>query len=542
MTSADPAAQRISAGWRATLPKDFMASIVVFLVALPLCMGIAIASGVPSSAGLITGIVGGIIVGSIAGAPLQVSGPAAGLSVIVWQFVQEHGYPALGVVVLVAGLAQVLAGALRLGQWFRAVSPAVIHGMLAGIGILIFASQFHVMVDDKPYGSGIENLMYIPMAVWKGLFPPDGSVHFQAAVTGILALATLILWKPLAPRRLRVLPAPLIAVLVATIFAMACQFGIRRIELNSNILADVEMLDFSALFANLTNGTLILAGLAMAMVASAETLLCANAVDQLHDGPRTKYDRELAAQGVGNMICGLFGGLPMTGVIVRSSANVEAGGKTRASAVMHGVWLLIFVAALPFVLRFIPTAALAAVLVYTGYKLVNPTTIRKLATTSKGELLIYIATVGTIVTTDLLTGVVTGVVLSLIKLLYVVSRLDIRLDDNEAENVTRLRLRGSATVIRLPMLANILEDVRPSTELHVDFEQLDYIDHACLELLINWEKQHDATGGRLVIDWDSLTARFQTPKPAIQRQSRLDSDGNRDVVRPQIEEEFVTLH
>ena len=157
--------------FRTILKSDLLASVVVFLVALPLCMGIAIASGAPPAAGLITGIVGGLVVGFIAGAPLQVSGPAAGLSVIVWELIQTHGYGALGWVVLIGGAVQIVAGLIGFGRWFRAVSPAVIHGMLAGIGILIFASQFHVMVDDAPRGSGLANLLAIPEAILKGYTP-----------------------------------------------------------------------------------------------------------------------------------------------------------------------------------------------------------------------------------------------------------------------------------------------------------------------------------------------------------------------------------
>src|SRR5512134_2771000 len=184
-------------GDRSTFTQDFLASTVVFLVALPLCMGIAIASGVPPAAGLITGMVGGIVVGFLAGAPLQVSGPAAGLTVLVWQMVNDHGIAALGAIVLVAGLAQLLAGAARLGQWFRAISPAVIHGMLAGIGVLIFASQFHVMVDDRPRGSGIANLLSIPEALMKAFAPSEGATHQVAAAIGLLTIVSLVLWTGL---------------------------------------------------------------------------------------------------------------------------------------------------------------------------------------------------------------------------------------------------------------------------------------------------------------------------------------------------------
>src|SRR5262245_46317433 len=180
-------------GGKGSWKDDLLASVVVFLVALPLCMGIAIASGMPPAAGLITGIVGGLIVGWLAGSPLQVSGPAAGLAVVVADLIQDHGLGVVGIVIFLAGVIQLAAGLLRLGQWFRAVSPAVIMGMLAGIGVLIFASQFHVMVDDQPKGSGLDNLFSIPEGVWKGLVPlDDESVHHKAAMIGLLTIGIIV--------------------------------------------------------------------------------------------------------------------------------------------------------------------------------------------------------------------------------------------------------------------------------------------------------------------------------------------------------------
>ena len=190
MTSTPSASA--STSFSATIGKDFLASIVVFLVALPLCMGIAIASGLPPTAGIITGIIGGIVVGFLAGSPLQVSGPAAGLTVIVLQLVQEHGVEMLGVIVLFAGLLQLAAGLLKMGQWFRAVSPAVIHGMLVGIGVLILVSQFHVMLDYKPIGTGIENLIGIPGAIASAI--SSGGPHLAAGLIGFLTIAVIFGW------------------------------------------------------------------------------------------------------------------------------------------------------------------------------------------------------------------------------------------------------------------------------------------------------------------------------------------------------------
>lgn len=644
--------------------QDFLASVVVFLVALPLCMGIAIASGVPVAAGLITGIVGGLIVGWIAGSPLQVSGPAAGLTIIVVDFVQRYGLESLGVAVLICGALQLVAGVVRYGRWFRAVSPAVIHGMLAGIGVLILSSQFHVMVDDDPKGSGIKNLIAIPEAVRKGLPIPDwgrteerrarrdllqqfGALHEQqvqlreriservsamaetardntaggdkpardsefdrnsssrlqtlaarqqhlsevftglvgqldsrgvsqtvrnpaelksataqaleqmqtavgdlqserieqvrasqaelqhsldevlgqlkshdwAAKIGLLTLIALVLWNLVIPRRLKLIPAPLVAVVVATAVTAIFKLPVLSVELPDSLWSEIHFPSLSVL-NSVGFGAIFQAGVVLAVVASAETLLCASAVDQMQTRARTQYDRELAAQGVGNMICGLLGALPMTGVIVRSSANIHAGARTRLSAILHGAWLLVFVSMLAFVLRMIPTAALAAMLVYTGYKLINIKAVQKLKQYGWGEVAIYAATLVTIVCTDLLTGVLTGIALSAVKLLHTFSHLEVRVDVNEEARVAVLNLEGAATFIRLPLLASELERVPDDVELHVDFEHLDYIDHACLDLLMNWAKQHEGTGGSLVIDWDSLHSTFHDAPNGRQRLQR----------------------
>ncbi len=389
-----------------TYGRDLLASVVVFLVALPLCMGISIASGMPPTAGIITGIVGGLVVGFLAGSPLQVSGPAAGLSVLVLQLVQQHGPEMLGVIVLFAGLLQFTAGIFKLGQWFRAVSPAVIHGMLAGIGVLILASQFHVMLDNKPIGTGIQNLLGIPGALWAAI--EAGDSHLTAAGVGLLTIVTIALWGSVTPKSWRIVPAPLVGVIVAIIAAAAVGLdSIKYVDVPDNIWS-TTIFPTPERLMRILEPSILIGAISIAFIASAETLLCATAVDQMHSGPRTKYDRELTAQGVGNTICGLLGVLPMTGVIVRSSANVEAGARTRASAILHGVWLLLFASVLPFTLRYIPVSALAAVLVFTGYKLAYPKIVPTLLKFGKGEVFIYFVTIITIVLTNLLEGVLVG--------------------------------------------------------------------------------------------------------------------------------------
>lgn len=502
------AATTPSGGATEVFGRDFMASFVVFLVALPLCMGVAIASGMPPTSGIITGIIGGLIVGFLAGSPMQVSGPAAGLTVLVLDFVRTHGPEMLGVTVFFAGVLQIVAGQLKLGQWFRAVSPAVIHGMLAGIGVLIFVSQFHVMFDGAPPGDGLQNLFAIPGLLVSAIQLRDH--HLTAGEIGLFTIAVIVAWGTLAPKAWRLFPAPLLGVLAAT--ALVALLGVKHVafvEVPSNIWS-VTVLPTAERFVRIIEPAILIGAVSIALIASAETLLCATAVDQMHTGPRTRYNVELKAQGIGNGICGLLGVLPMTGVIVRSGANIEAGGKTRNSAILHGVWLLVFASLLPFTLRYVPVSSLAAVLVYTGFKLAWPKIVPALRQYGRSEVAIYAATVIAIVATDLLKGVLLGVVLSLVKLIYVFSRLEIRREQQPGSKRIDLHLSGAATVVRLPTLATALEELPPAAEVYVQIDDLDYIDHACIDLLTNWNIQHQATGGSLTIQWDTLAAKYKS--------------------------------
>jgi MFS superfamily sulfate permease-like transporter len=515
------------------LGREALASVVVFLVALPLCMGIAIASGLPPAAGLITGIVGGILVGSLSGAPLQVSGPAAGLTVIVWNIMQQHGIVGLGAVVLIAGALQLLAGVLKLGMIFRAVSPAVIHGMLGGIGVLIFASQFHVMLDDVPKGSGIENLLSIPEAVRKGVFPIAGSTHHQAALIGVVTISSILAWLRFAPKRLAIVPAPLVAVVVGVAVAALGSFPVRLVEVPADLTSAITWIGPGS-FAALPLRELVLEAFALAVIASAETLLCATAIDQKHDGARADYDKELRAQGIGNIICGAVGALPMTGVIVRSSANVDAGAKTRLSAILHGVWILALVVLMPALLATIPVATLAALLVYTGYKLVNPGQIKLLWSSRRGELVVYAVTLTMIVATDLLTGVLAGIAAASLRLVYKFSQLDVTVEPRAAQGAFDLYIRGSATFLRLPKLANALATMPPASELHVHLDDVTYMDHAVIDELGNWERLATRAGGKLVVEWDAvqgLYAGVRIKRPTTRKPGALAASRDEGPVR-----------
>jgi len=492
---------------KAVLPRELLASVVVFLVALPLCMGIAIASGMPPAKGLITGIIGGVVVGFLAGSPLQVSGPAAGLAVLVFELVRQHGMAMLGPILLLAGFLQLLAGRFKLGCWFRVTAPAVVYGMLAGIGVLIVLSQVHVMLDSAPKPSGMDNLLGFPGAVAEALPVMGGGLGWQAGLLGLGTIAVMYAWEKLRPQRLRFVPGALLGVGLATVVSLAMNLSVKRVEVPANLAEAIDWLRPADLL-NLADPTLLIAAFAVAFIASAETLLSAAAVDRMHSGVRSDFDRELSAQGVGNMLCGVLGALPMTGVIVRSSANVQAGAQTRFSAIFHGVWLLAFVVVLSSVLQSIPVASLAGVLVYTGFKLVDLKALRSLGRYGRMPMFIYGATAMAIIFTDLLTGVLLGFALTLLMLALKAARLKINLVQREG-NEMELRLTGAATFLKVPALTQVLDTIPAGSTVHVPLGGLRYIDHSCLELLEDWGRANRASGSRLIIESRGLKRRIE---------------------------------
>ncbi len=486
-------------------------SIVVFLISLPLSMGIAIASGMPPASGLVTAIIGGLVIGALAGSPLQISGPSAGLAVMVLDAVNSYGAQALAVIVIVMGILQAAAGIFKLGQIFRAVSPAVINGMLAGIGILILSAQVHVMVDDSPKASGLENLITIPEAIVKGLSPAGGSAHFQAAQLGLLTLGVMIVFGLIKRGPLSYVPPPLAAVGTATLAAWLGDMPVRYVTMPESLLAALVP-PSGADFANLASPAILGTAIALTFVASAETLLCANAVDGMHEGPRTDYDKELFAQGVGNTVCGLVGALPTTGVITRSTANVQAGAKSRTSVLMLGTWILLAMLIAPRALEVVPTASLAALLVHIGFKLVRTRPLAELRQYGRSEIFIFVATVVTIVVINLLTGILFGIALAAAKLIYSggqsFHRLDIDVEDDADSQRIHLHLRGAASFFRLPRLAAALESMPTDREVHLHVEDLEYIDHAVLDLLERWERDRLKERAPVRVQWNTLHRRY----------------------------------
>ncbi|MGW6419603.1 SulP family inorganic anion transporter [Streptomyces sp. NPDC055055] len=469
------------------LRRDFAASVVVFLVALPLCIGVAVASGVPAELGLVTGIVGGVVTGLMRGSSLQVSGPAAGLTVLVLEAVRAFGLPALGVVVLLAGLLQVLVGLLRWGRWFRAISVSVVEGMLAGIGLVIVAGQLYAAAGVSAPASGPARIAGLPAALGRALTDARMLVPLAVAAGTILVIVG---WR-YAPRPVRAVPGALVAVLLATLATAVFELPVATVRV-SGVLDAVRPPGADA-FAALTDVALLGTVLAFTLITSAESLFGAAAVDRLHDGPRTDYDRELVAQGVGNTVCGLLGALPMTAVIVRSSANVRAGARTKASRVLHGVWLLVFAALLPTTLGYVPMASLAGILVHAGWKLIPFRAVAALWRGHRGEALVLVTTAVSIVAAGMLEGVLTGLALSVAKAAWDVSHLRVERTD-DGPGPVRVSLAGNANFLRLPKMLDALESLPGDRAVEVDLSRLQHLDHACRAALDTWAERHRTAG------------------------------------------------
>ncbi|MEU0055290.1 SulP family inorganic anion transporter [Streptomyces sp. NPDC006334] len=483
------------------LKADFAASLVVFLVALPLCVGVAVASGVPAELGLVTGIVGGIVTGLMRGSSLQVSGPAAGLTVLVFEAVQEFGLPALGVIVLVSGLLQIAMGALRLGRYFRAISVSVVEGMLAGIGLVLIAGQLYSMAGAKAPESGLAKIAGLPEALVTSL---GDTGALASLVLGAGTIAVLVLWKRM-PAKVRTVPGPLAAVGLATLAVLVFSMPVATVEVRG-LLGSIQPPPLGE-FGELASVGLLGTVIAFTLIASAESLFSAAAVDRLHDGPRTEYDKELVAQGAGNAVCGVLGALPMTAVIVRSSANVAAGARTKASRVMHGVWLLLFAALLPSVLAYIPLPALAGILVHAGAKLVPLRAIATLWREHRGEALILVVTAVSIVAVSMFEGVLIGLALAVVKTAWEASHIRVQVIDKGAGPV-RVYLSGNATFLRLPKILDDLEALPQDRPVELDLTGLHHLDHACRTALETWAERHSAVGP------EPVKVREPHPEPA----------------------------
>lgn len=482
-----------------TAAADIPASIVVFLVALPLCLGVALASGAPLFSGLIAGIVGGIVVGMVSKSPLSVSGPAAGLTAIVSAaIISIASFEGFLVAVVICGVIQIGLGFARAGIIGDYVPNSVIKGMLAAIGLILILNQFpHLLGDDSSFET--DEGVVQKGNIFYNFFNAFGHINSTALLIGGLCLAFHFIWEKFTTGKkgfIKLVPAPLLVVLIAVGINAAFNAYSSSSALVGEHLVRLPVAksaeDFFSFFSApdwsyLANKNVIICGITLAIVASLESLLSIEAVDDLDPYQRvTPTNRELKAQGVGNLISGMVGGLPVTSVIVRSSANVNAGARSKMSTIMHGSLLLLCVAFIPAILNLIPKAALAAILIFTGYKLAKPSLFMAFYKKGWDQFVPFVVTIVAILLTDLLKDVLVGIGLGLFYILRSNFRTAVFVINDE--NRYLFRLRKDVSFLNKPIIKHKLEKVPENGFVLIDASRADFIDKDILEVIEDFTK------------------------------------------------------
>ncbi|MFI6662356.1 SulP family inorganic anion transporter [Streptomyces sp. NPDC050523] len=495
---------------------DLSASIAVFLIALPLSLGIALATGAPLQAGLVAAAVGGLVAGWIGGCPLQVSGPAAGLTVVTADLIHQYGWRTTCAITVLAGLAQLGLGCLRVARSALAVSPAIVHGMLAGIGVTIAVAQVHIVLGGTPQSSVLANLRALPAQL--------AHLHPAAVAVSALTLTLLLLWPRIpgrAGRALRRIPAALVSVAGATVAATLAGLSLPRVDLpswSSHALAGLPEGPVLGLTAAVLTTTL---------VCSVQSLLGAVAVDKLVAARpgltarvrRADLDRELLGQGAANVVSGALGGLPVAGVAVRSSANVKAGAVSRNSTMLHGV--LVVTAALLMVplLECIPLAALAALVMAVGIQMVSLHHIRTV--TRHREVLVYAVTTFGVVLMGVLQGVALGIAVAVAVAMHRLART--RITHEEREGVHHVEVRGQLTFLAVPRLSRALHLVPQGVHAVVELDG-SFMDHAAYESLQDWQNTHTARGGTAEVAGRRTGTRTDEPTPRAEAETEAETE------------------
>lgn len=454
----------------------------MFLVALPLCLGIALASGAPLYAGLLSGIIGGLIIAIISGSQLAVSGPAAGLTTLVGASIISLGdYKIFLLAVIIAGLFQLLLGLLKLGVIANYFPSSVIKGMLAAIGIMLILKQIPLALGyDQP-------------DFWAGGHLKNFNQHITrgTVLISVLSLVILIILQLPTAKKIKIIPAPLIVVAFGILASLLFKNGTSVLSLKPtqlvniplNIFANISFPDFSKLFSN---AEIWKDGIIIGMLATLETLLCIEAIDKLDRRNRvTPVNRELIAQGIGNMTCGLLGAIPVTAVVVRGAANVDAGARTKLSAFTHGLFLLLAVVLVPFLLNRIPYASLSAILLITGYNLTTPKLFRNMWSLGWKQFIPFMLTIIVILATDLLIGVSIGLLISIYFIVRNNFKAEYKIMKTRHNGIETeyIKLNTNVTFLNKVKLREALDEVAEYSVLTIDGSECNFIDYDILEII-----------------------------------------------------------
>ncbi|MFT4752729.1 MAG: MFS superfamily sulfate permease-like transporter [Salibacteraceae bacterium] len=494
---------KINSGLFGSLKSDLPSSIVVFLVAMPLCLGIALASGAPLYAGIISGIIGGIVVGSLSGSALGVSGPAAGLAVIVLTAINDlPSYEIFLVAVILAGIIQLVMGYIRAGIIGYYFPSSVIHGMLTGIGILIFLKQLpHAFGYDADSEGDMEFLQSDGHNTFTELYYMLENITPGAMIITAVSLIILIVWDTKKMKSLsftKIIPGPLVAVASGIILNMYFK-SIPSLTISSDHLVSIpvptsvdefmgnfKFPDFSGLGITKVYITAIV----IAVVASLETLLSLEAADKLDPQKRiSPANRELKAQGIGNIVAGLIGGIPVTQVIVRSSANIQTGGKSKLSSILHGVWLLLSIMFIPQLLNQIPLATLAAVLLLVGYKLAKPSLFKKMYAQGMEQFLPFIVTIIAMLLSDLLIGIGLGMLVAIFVILKNNLRVPFSIMKGQLKDKHHLKmvLSEDVTFLNKAAIQNTLASLPNDTHIIIDGTQTHFMHYDVIEIFEDFD-------------------------------------------------------
>ena len=486
--------------WKSDLPSG----LIVFLVAVPLCLGIALASGAPLFSGIIAGIVGGIVVGSLSGSQLGVSGPAAGLAVIVLNAIQDLGaFEIFLVAVVIGGLVQMILGFLRAGIIGYYFPNSVIKGMLAGIGLLILLKQIpHAFGYDADYEGSLEFAQPDGQNTFSELFNFMDYITIGPTIVALVSLLILILWEQKFMKNIsifKIIQGPLVVVVFGALYTVLTAssevYAIRPDHLvQLPVIAGLSEIPSLLTFPDFTaigNKDVWIVGITIAIVASLETLLCVEATDKLDPYKRlTPTNRELKAQGIGNMISGMIGGLPVTQVIVRSSANIQSGGKTKMAAIYHGIILLVCVLSIPAILNLIPLASLAAILILVGYKLAKPAYFKEMWKRGYAQFIPFVATILAILLTDLLIGITIGLAIAIVFILYTNFRTAFFFDESEYKenDIISIKFSQEMTFLNKAPLLDALQRIPEGSKLIIDVRDSVYIDEDIRDIIRDFKE------------------------------------------------------
>jgi MFS superfamily sulfate permease-like transporter len=502
------------------LKKDLPSSIVVFLVALPLCLGIALASGAPLFAGLISGIVGGIVVASISGSQLSVSGPAAGLTVIVLGSIAQLGsYPIFLLAVVLAGVFQIVLGLIKAGTIGNYFPSSVIEGMLAAIGIILILKQLpHALGVDSDFNGDEAFFQSDSENTFSAISAALSHFSLAAIVISVISIIVLVVWPRF--KKLSVVPAPLLVVVIGIVGSLlfaGTQYALRADQIVAlpvvNGWSEFVGLFTTPDFSALGNKDVYVVAATIAIVASLETLLSIEAVDKIDPIKRVSpTNRELLAQGFGNIASGMIGGLPMTSVIVRSSANVNAGGRTKMAAIFHGTWLLLSFLFIPQIINLIPLSCLAAILLVTGYKLTRIALFKHMYHKGWDQFIPFVVTIVAVLFTDLLKGVAVGMLVSVFYLLRTNMRNPYfyKMDKaNDKKNI-KIVLAEEVSFLNKAAIQVLLTGIEKETNVIIDGSNSRYIDPDVLEVIQNYK--HNAYTKGIIVTLTGIQKNYKVTK------------------------------